>query len=178
MKTVTLPLCLRYVRVALSDKVLCLTYFSADHLLVHPDMLLMCPAAETDGGAAGGGVWRQAESVAWQKRAGVQTAQHPGPGTSFSLPLVSVSAATCFDWEVLLSLERCDRFWNKTALSFRWARRMWTQRRGWRKIWREPKSFWLMHRLCWITWRVMPPARGRSPSSKIKYATLINNLNP
>lgn len=56
MKTVTLPLCLRYVRVALSDKVLCLTYFSADHLLVHPDMLLMCPAAETDGGAAGGGV--------------------------------------------------------------------------------------------------------------------------
>ena len=56
------------VRAAVSnrmvDGVLCLTLFVADHLFVHPDTLLMCPAAETDGGAAGGGVRRQAESVA------------------------------------------------------------------------------------------------------------------
>lgn len=46
------------------DGVLCLTLFITDHLFVHPDTLLVCPAAETDGGTAGGGVRRQAESVA------------------------------------------------------------------------------------------------------------------
>lgn len=68
------------------DGVLCLTLFITDHLFVHPDTRRMCPAAETDGGAAGGGVRRQAESVAWEKRARVQTAQRPGPGTSMTLP--------------------------------------------------------------------------------------------
>lgn len=53
---------------------------------------------------------------------------------------------------------------------------MWRQRRGWRKTWREPKSFWLTRRLCWTTWRVTPPARGRSHSSKIKCVTLLNTL--
>lgn len=42
---------------------------------------LLCPAAKTDGGAAGGGIWRQAESAAWKERAGVQGAECPGSGT-------------------------------------------------------------------------------------------------
>lgn len=37
--------------------VLCLlTLFFSDYLFLHPDTLFMCPAAETDGGTAGGGV--------------------------------------------------------------------------------------------------------------------------
>lgn len=40
----------------MADGVFRQTLSLADHLLVHLDMLLVCPAAETDGVAAGGGV--------------------------------------------------------------------------------------------------------------------------
>lgn len=71
------------------DDVLRLTLFSSGHLFARPDTLFMCPAAEADGGAAGGRVWRQAESLAWAKRPGVQTAERPGPGTPITLPLLT-----------------------------------------------------------------------------------------
>ena len=90
---------------------LCLSPIICSRILTR---LLVRPAAETDGGAAGGGVWRQAESVAREKRAGVQTAQHPGPGTFPSLlPLVSVSAAKCVRFSVwhFFWLERNCLFW-------------------------------------------------------------------
>lgn len=73
-------------------------------------LLLMCPAAEADGGAAGGGVRRQAEGAAWQKGAGVQTAEHPGTG---NLPPLSLFAFL----EVVLSGRRI--FWSGGALEFR-----------------------------------------------------------
>lgn len=107
---------------------------------------------------------------------------------SVRLSVCDLVCGTSFDWKetAFLTLESCGGFFlkedgekqsmclNSGALPFRWARGMWRRRRGWRKTWGGPKSFWLMHRLCWTTWRVTPPARGRSPSSKIRYATLVN----
>lgn len=103
-------ICIWCARAAMSnrmvDGVFCLTLFITDHLFP-------CLAAETDGGAAGGGVWRQAESVAWETRAGVQTAEHPGPGTFITPPLVSVGTVKCAQFTVRYL---CFLMGKKTAL--------------------------------------------------------------
>lgn len=80
---------------------LCGSPYSWSHLLT----FCTCPAAETDGGAAGGGVRRQAKSAAREKRAGVQTAEHPGQGCSFALHSLCIipmckSASTHACWRV------------------------------------------------------------------------------